>query len=332
MKWVGVVGLLGFLLTDMDEVAGSLALAGDVRLEISVDTVLHFSVEGLVQQTFEALQAVRVVGQAEFTKTDKWSTQTHYYSYRQYSHYRHQSLYLLLRLICLGVESIDLDCMRVQITTEEYNNRHWETNVMKRLPHRGSHNTIIIKSSHICLYDPHDMHVYNGLKSFIWCVKYDPKRNTVKNTVSLSNIVWHNMWQWQDSCYSVMNLAPDLRRSIECWVSSVSVHHLCYMLLCNSKTAHQSISSVFVKTWGHMQHPLDLMCFSCEDLTSSKTWMCAANMRGYVNLCALTVLHMLFPIQTTAAIRSWDTKLETENIYYSIWINTVFWDWLATEN
>lgn len=162
VKWVGVVGLLGFLLTDMDEVAGSLALAGDVRLEISVDTVLQFSVEGLVQQTFEALQAVRVVGQAEFTKRDKWSIQTHYYSYRQY-----QSLYPLLCLICLGVESIDLDCMRVQITTERNNNRHWEPNVMKRLPHTGSHNTITIKSSHICLYEPHDIHVYDGLRSFM---------------------------------------------------------------------------------------------------------------------------------------------------------------------
>lgn len=67
------VGLLGCLLTDMDEVARGLGLARDVRLEISIDTVLHFAVEGLGQQSFEALQAMRVVGQSEFTGEDKQS-------------------------------------------------------------------------------------------------------------------------------------------------------------------------------------------------------------------------------------------------------------------
>ena len=69
----GLVGLLGCLLTDMDEVAGSLGLAWDIRLEISVDAVLHFAAEGLLQQPLEALQTVRVVGQTEFTRKDKQS-------------------------------------------------------------------------------------------------------------------------------------------------------------------------------------------------------------------------------------------------------------------
>lgn len=70
------VGLLGCLLTDMDEVARGLGLARDVCHEISVDTVLHFATEGLVQQSFEALQAMRVVGQTEFTGEDKQSKRT----------------------------------------------------------------------------------------------------------------------------------------------------------------------------------------------------------------------------------------------------------------
>lgn len=62
-----MVGLLGCLLTDMDEVARGLGLARNVLLEISIDAVLYFTVEGLIQQSFEVLKAVRVVGQAEFT-------------------------------------------------------------------------------------------------------------------------------------------------------------------------------------------------------------------------------------------------------------------------
>lgn len=45
----GGSGSLGCLLTDVDEVAWGLGLARDVRLEISVDAVLHFAVEGLLQ-------------------------------------------------------------------------------------------------------------------------------------------------------------------------------------------------------------------------------------------------------------------------------------------
>ena len=55
----------------MDEVARGLGLAGDVRFKISVDVVLQFAVEGLGEQSFEALQTVRVVGQTEFTAKDK---------------------------------------------------------------------------------------------------------------------------------------------------------------------------------------------------------------------------------------------------------------------
>lgn len=51
----------------MNEVARGFGLTRDVRLEISIDAVLHFAVEGLVQQSFEAIQAVRVVGQTKFT-------------------------------------------------------------------------------------------------------------------------------------------------------------------------------------------------------------------------------------------------------------------------
>ena len=64
----------------MDEVARGLGLTRDVRLEISVDAVLHFTVEGPFQQTFEALQTVRVVGQTEFTAGHKLSTNTLGYS------------------------------------------------------------------------------------------------------------------------------------------------------------------------------------------------------------------------------------------------------------
>lgn len=60
----------------MDEVARGFGLTRDVCLEISVDTVLHFAVEGPLQQTFEALQTVRVVGQTEFTAAHKLSTDT----------------------------------------------------------------------------------------------------------------------------------------------------------------------------------------------------------------------------------------------------------------
>lgn len=55
----------------MDEVTGGRGLAGDVHLEVPVDTVLHFSAEGLAQEASEVLQAVRVVGKTEFTAKDK---------------------------------------------------------------------------------------------------------------------------------------------------------------------------------------------------------------------------------------------------------------------
>lgn len=57
----------------MDKVAGGRVLARDVRLEISVDPVLQLAVEGLVQQSFKVLQAVRIVGQTEFAGKDKQS-------------------------------------------------------------------------------------------------------------------------------------------------------------------------------------------------------------------------------------------------------------------
>lgn len=71
-RWLPVF-LLGLFLTDVDEVAWSLRLARHVSLEISVNGVLQFAVEGLVQQTSEAVQAVRVVGQTEFTGGHKQS-------------------------------------------------------------------------------------------------------------------------------------------------------------------------------------------------------------------------------------------------------------------
>lgn len=67
----GRARLSGRLLAHVDEVARRLRLAGDVRLEVSVDVVLHFAAEGLVQKGFEVLQTVRVVGQTEFTAKDK---------------------------------------------------------------------------------------------------------------------------------------------------------------------------------------------------------------------------------------------------------------------
>lgn len=60
------VRFLGCLLTEMDEIARGVSLAGHVRLEISVDAVLHFATEGLVQQSCKALQTMRVVGETEF--------------------------------------------------------------------------------------------------------------------------------------------------------------------------------------------------------------------------------------------------------------------------
>lgn len=71
-RWLPVF-LLGLFLTDVDEVTWSLRLAWHVSLEISVNSVLQFAVEGLVQQTSEAVQAVRVVGQTEFTGGHKQS-------------------------------------------------------------------------------------------------------------------------------------------------------------------------------------------------------------------------------------------------------------------
>lgn len=73
-RWVG---LSGCLLTDVDEVARGFGLAGYIGVEISVDAVLQFAVEGLVQQSFEILQTMRVVGQTEFTGEDKKRVRTH---------------------------------------------------------------------------------------------------------------------------------------------------------------------------------------------------------------------------------------------------------------
>lgn len=65
------VSPLGCLLAHMDKVARGLGLAGDVGLEVSEDIVLHFAVEGLRQDASEVLQAVRVVGETEFTAKDR---------------------------------------------------------------------------------------------------------------------------------------------------------------------------------------------------------------------------------------------------------------------
>lgn len=61
----------GCFLTDVDEVARSLRLTRGVRLKITVDAVLHFAVEGLPQQTCEALQAVGVVGQTKLAAENR---------------------------------------------------------------------------------------------------------------------------------------------------------------------------------------------------------------------------------------------------------------------
>jgi len=55
----------------MDEVARRLALTWHVRLEISIDAVIQFAIEGLLEQPFETLQAVRIVRQTEFTVENK---------------------------------------------------------------------------------------------------------------------------------------------------------------------------------------------------------------------------------------------------------------------
>lgn len=60
-------GALSSFFTDMDEVAWGFGLANGIGLEVTIDTVLHFAVEGLPQDPFEVLQAMGVVGQAEFT-------------------------------------------------------------------------------------------------------------------------------------------------------------------------------------------------------------------------------------------------------------------------
>jgi hypothetical protein len=60
------VGSLSGLLDHVDEVAGGLALAGGVGLEVAVDTVLTLPVEGSRQDLFEVVNTVRVIGQAEF--------------------------------------------------------------------------------------------------------------------------------------------------------------------------------------------------------------------------------------------------------------------------
>lgn len=45
----GPARLLGCFFTEVDEVARHLRLAGDVRLEVAVDAVLHVAVEGALQ-------------------------------------------------------------------------------------------------------------------------------------------------------------------------------------------------------------------------------------------------------------------------------------------
>lgn len=61
----------GRSLADVDEVTRHLALTGGVRLKITKHAVLHPALEGLTQQTCEALQAVGVVGQTKLTAKDR---------------------------------------------------------------------------------------------------------------------------------------------------------------------------------------------------------------------------------------------------------------------
>lgn len=77
-----VVGSLSGLFDHVDEVAGGLALAGGVGLEVAVDTVLTLPVEGSRQDLFEVVNTVRVIGQAEFaagtqTRGIKWGNHTY---------------------------------------------------------------------------------------------------------------------------------------------------------------------------------------------------------------------------------------------------------------
>lgn len=186
VKWVGwLVGLLSFLLTDMDEVAGSLALAGDVRLEISVDAVLHFSVESLVQQTFEALQAVRVVGQAEFTKKDKWSTQTHCYFWRRPIQARLTVWYVWVQIKALqGLHGETTTTHTgLQILSKGYH-------CMQRLPQHYHYQILILM---ICMFMMGWKHLFDVQNMTL-------KRTFVcENTVSFSNVKWS---QFEMTCGS----------------------------------------------------------------------------------------------------------------------------------
>lgn len=70
----GPVCLSGRLPADVDEVARRRRrLAWGVAFEVSVDLVLQVPMKGLRHQLGEALQAVGVVGEAEFTGEDKES-------------------------------------------------------------------------------------------------------------------------------------------------------------------------------------------------------------------------------------------------------------------
>lgn len=57
----------GRSLANMDEVARGLGLAVGVCFKIPVHAVLQFAVESIAQQGLEAFQAMRIIGQTEFT-------------------------------------------------------------------------------------------------------------------------------------------------------------------------------------------------------------------------------------------------------------------------
>lgn len=55
----------------MDEVAGRLGTSRNVRLEISVDAVLHLTAKGLLQKLPEVVQAMGVIGQTKLAAEQK---------------------------------------------------------------------------------------------------------------------------------------------------------------------------------------------------------------------------------------------------------------------
>lgn len=55
----------------MDEVAGRLGTSRNVRLEISVDAVLHPTAKGLLQKLPEVVQAMGVIGQTKLAAEQK---------------------------------------------------------------------------------------------------------------------------------------------------------------------------------------------------------------------------------------------------------------------